>query len=136
MWMDVESFNAVDMSNHVSRIPLLIQLQYTARYHNTRIFKSSFIWYYINNNVDIKHKKGNDQLRIEEQTIQCPQEKYNDLQNTMQSSNTNTNLTINQGSVQDLLIGLANCNHIIYTIEQHQSYNIESLLLFFSWNKR
>jgi hypothetical protein len=52
-------------------------------------------------------KKGNDQLRIEEQTIQCPQEKYNDLQNTMQSSNTNTNLTINQGSVQDLLIGLA-----------------------------
>jgi len=31
----------------------------------------------------------------------------NDLQNTIQSSNTNTNLTINQGSVQDLLIGLA-----------------------------
>jgi hypothetical protein len=55
MWMDVESFNAVDMSNHVARIPLLNQLQYTARYHNTRIFKSSFIWYYINNNVDIKH---------------------------------------------------------------------------------
>jgi hypothetical protein len=46
-----------------------------------------------------KTTKG--RLKLEEQTIQCPQEKYNDLQNTMQSSNTNTNLTINQGSVHD-----------------------------------